>query len=354
MALAPYLANKEVLAEAIVTTVVLGLLLLVGPYYALFGRARTRGRSHATATRGDPLRVERVRPEARLPERPSSHTLGYTLYSAEGGTIAPGRHAVVRTGLRIGVPEGHVGLIVAVRPAGAFADLQVAPALLHPDSLQELALAVTNCSAETEAAVEAGDPIAHLTLLCAAAPPLLVTTFDSDRPRFVLLKRLVRMGWRLLVARAHEAWAKAVRRWKGPPPNFTSSHRTPAEPAMPCVKEGVAAEEVDSEESKAAEAWADVPDASDASDASAPSAAAPTSPISPPAGPIVHVEWTNEWSEGPSTSSNERYASPEVWRKGGRRRRNASTALAATASAFEVSPAASPISPTPSPTSSAS
>ena len=369
IALAPYLANKEVLAEAIVTMVVLGLVLLVGPYYALFGRGRARGRSHTAATRGDPLRVECVRAGARLPERPGSRTLGYTLYSAEEGTIAPGRRAAVRTGLRIGVPEGHAGLVVALRPAGAYADLQVAPALLHTDSLQEVALVVANCSADAEAAIEVGDPIAHLTLLCAAAPPLVVTAFDSSRPRFVLVKRLVRVAWRLLAARMDRAWVRAVCWWKGPPPAAparttsatTSSspppHRTLETPALACVKEEENA--VATETAAVEEEGAEDEEAED--EEGAPAAETPTEPsvfekstaVEAPAtlesaatqdfvwyrGRIMPEDPPTKWLDEHSPL-DERCAPPEIWRKGGRRRKNASTPSAATYSTAAASPAA--------------
>lgn len=326
MALAPYLANKELLAEAIVTTVVLGLLLLVGPYYAFFGRGRARTRSHTTATRGDPLRVECVRPGARLPERPNSRTLGYTLYSAEEGTVAPGRIVVVRTGLRISIPEGHVGLVVEPVAAGAFPDLHVAPTLLHPDSLQEVILAVANRSAEREAALEIGDPVAHLTMLCAAAPPVLVTTFDADGPRFVPAKRLMHLIWRLLKVRAHQIWLKALCWWKGPlsPPSFSPAQLAPPLPSSPSKR--LAAEPTTSPIKEAVDNDAD----------------------SQQPAPENEKESDLSGAQRPrNSSSSERSASPEVWRTGGRRRSKASTSLAAAMAADPTLSVPSPTSSTP-------
>jgi len=240
--------------------------------------------------------------------------------------------------------------------------LQVAPALLHPDSLQEVALVVANCSADAEAAIEAGDPIAHLTLLCAAAPPLAVTTFDTSRPRFVLVKRFVRLAWRLLAARADRAWARAVCRWKGPPPAAPAratppttsspppSHRTLATPALACVNEeeeaaperAAAEEAATAAEAPAAETPTEpsVSEKSAAAEAPAASEAAGTQDFVWYGGRIVSVDPPTQWSDEPSPS-DERGASPEIWRRGGRRRRNASTpSAAATYSTAAASPTA--------------
>ena len=365
-ALAPYLANKEALAETIVTTAVLGLLLLVGPYYAFFGRGRTHGRSRATATRGDALRVERVRPHARLPECPSTRALGYTLCSAEEGTVAPGAHAVVRTGLRIAVPEGHVGLVVTVRPAGAFAHLQVVPSLLHPDSLEEVALAVTNCSTTTEATLEVGDPIAHLTLLCAACPPVVVTTFDSTRGRFVVVERLVRAVGLLFTLRVRRGWRRVLCLWRDAPspsasvPRLLLPERRRVEVAapLPCVREEDDDDDVEREVPSLSALSALPPLKGEAFEAieagametptiPAPEATEryidaaeyprPPSPISP-TGPIVTRE---DWVLGErGMEFDGRDTSPEIWRKGGRarRRRNASIIEATSAARAHTPP----------------
>lgn len=330
IALAPYLANKEVLSEAIVTTTALGLLLLVCPYYALFGRARAPARSHRSATQGQPLRVERVRSSARLPERPSSHTLGYTLYSAEERTVAPGAHTAVRTGLRIGVPEGHVGLLVTVRHAGSFADFQVMPSLLHPDSLQEVALTVTNCGVATHA-VETGDPIAHLTLLCAAAPPIDLSRIDFPKRRFVVVNRIGRIVWCVLANYASTAWHNLLYTWRTlfasrtePPtqentlPLGTHNAPTPAIPSVKETKETVAKNAVEPKASKSA------------------SRNTPTHDKNVVEQLLVSDD-IFEWNNGrivtiddKDTQSGSRYASPERRHRGGRL--NASTPSSATAS----------------------
>lgn len=317
LALAPFLENKEGLAEAIVTVVVLGFVLLVGPYYVLFGRGRGRERSKC-----DALRVERVRPEARLPEAPSARSLGYTLHSAEGGVIAPGSHAGVRTGLRIGVPEGHVGLVVTVRPVGGFAHLQVLPSLLHPDSLEEVALTVTNCNATTEAVIEVGDPIAHLTLLCAARPPLHVTTFDVSRSRFTLVKRLTRMVWVLLKRRLHEMWLWALARSKVMATVVAIVAKatvmpldTEDDPPGPTTTLSSVEEEYEEDKEEAAL------ESNEAREVASP--ASPTSPVSSTnGGPVVT---SDDWTPSLNTPSSDQESSPEAWRRRGRRRRNAST-----------------------------
>lgn len=45
------------------------------------------------------------------PSRSTAHAAGADLHAAEDQTLAPGERRLVSTGLRVAIPEGHVGLV---------------------------------------------------------------------------------------------------------------------------------------------------------------------------------------------------------------------------------------------------
>ena len=57
------------------------------------------------------LRVERIDSEVPLPSVAHAHDAGFDLYTTEEVRIAPMERVQVRTGLRIAISEGYVGLV---------------------------------------------------------------------------------------------------------------------------------------------------------------------------------------------------------------------------------------------------
>ena len=57
------------------------------------------------------LKIQRLDPAAKLPTRAYEHDAGYDLYSVEEITLKPGERAAARTGLKMAIPAGCVGLI---------------------------------------------------------------------------------------------------------------------------------------------------------------------------------------------------------------------------------------------------
>ncbi|MFA5154997.1 MAG: dUTP diphosphatase [Patescibacteria group bacterium] len=57
------------------------------------------------------LRVERVSPQAKLPQKAHPGDAGYDLYANDYYSIAPYAQALVSTGLKIAIPAGNVGLV---------------------------------------------------------------------------------------------------------------------------------------------------------------------------------------------------------------------------------------------------
>lgn len=59
----------------------------------------------------DSLLVERIRPEAKLPNKAHENDAGFDLFSSEYYSIPAYGQALVETGVKIAIPDNHVGLI---------------------------------------------------------------------------------------------------------------------------------------------------------------------------------------------------------------------------------------------------
>ena len=57
------------------------------------------------------LKVMRIRDGAKLPRRAHPGDAGLDLFAEAGRVLEPGRPVPVPTGIRMAIPEGHVGLI---------------------------------------------------------------------------------------------------------------------------------------------------------------------------------------------------------------------------------------------------
>jgi len=57
------------------------------------------------------MHVERIRKEVPLPYKQHEHDAAFDLFSAEEVHLEPGERARICTGIRMGIPQGHVGLI---------------------------------------------------------------------------------------------------------------------------------------------------------------------------------------------------------------------------------------------------
>jgi dUTP pyrophosphatase len=57
------------------------------------------------------LRIEKTNPQAKLPTRAHAGDAGYDLYANDYYSITPYSQALVATGIKMAIPDGHVGLI---------------------------------------------------------------------------------------------------------------------------------------------------------------------------------------------------------------------------------------------------
>ncbi len=97
-------------------------------------------------------------------------------------SVAPYEHAVVRTGLALDVPEGHVVLICSKRGLAERRQVHVlnAPAIIHPGSSAEEIVVIIKNSSPVEFVAEEGTPIAQMILLKTVA--IEPTSYPGDRP----------------------------------------------------------------------------------------------------------------------------------------------------------------------------
>jgi len=121
------------------------------------------------------LRVRRLHPAARLPERAHPDDAGYDLRAIEPATLGPGERARLRTGIALELPPGHAGWVV---PRSGLADrhgiaLVNAPGLVDPGYRGEVAVLLLNTDRERVFAVQPGDRVAQLVLVAVAAPAVV-------------------------------------------------------------------------------------------------------------------------------------------------------------------------------------
>jgi dUTP pyrophosphatase len=119
----------------------------------------------------------RVRPEGELPESQHPGDAGLDLRAAVGVTVKPGERAMVPTGVAVGIPDGHAGLVL---PRSGLASkrgltLANAPGLIDAGYRGEVICAVINLDPHEPVEIAPGDRVAQL----------VVVEVPEVRPRFV-------------------------------------------------------------------------------------------------------------------------------------------------------------------------
>lgn len=121
------------------------------------------------------LRVRRLHPAARLPERAHDDDAGYDLRAVEAATLAPGERAKVPTGLALELPPGHAGWVVPRSGLAANHGIALvnAPGLIDPGYRGEVAVLLLNTDRDRAFTVAPGDRVAQLVLVAIAAPAVV-------------------------------------------------------------------------------------------------------------------------------------------------------------------------------------
>ena len=113
------------------------------------------------------LRVHRLRPEARLPDRAYAGDGGLDLASCERVELAPGERAVVATGIAVAIPVGYAGFVQPRSGLAALWGVSVvnSPGLIDSGYRGEVKVVLLNTDRERTFVAEAGDKIAQLVVL---------------------------------------------------------------------------------------------------------------------------------------------------------------------------------------------
>ncbi|MBI4060791.1 MAG: dUTP diphosphatase [Elusimicrobia bacterium] len=112
--------------------------------------------------------MRRLDPAATLPTRAHADDAGLDLYALEDAELAPGEGAVVRTGVAMAIPAGHVGL-VCDRSSLAKRGLKTAGGVIDAGYRGEVGVMLWNVSRAAQA-LKKGERIAQLLVVAIATP----------------------------------------------------------------------------------------------------------------------------------------------------------------------------------------
>ncbi len=126
------------------------------------------------------VRVRRLHPAARLPERQSAGAAGHDIYAVEDMLVPARGRALVRTGIALAIPAGFEG---QVRPRSGLAlryGVRAHFGTIDSDYRGELQVLLHNDAAE-DYKVQAGDRIAQLVIAPVAAAEFLESELDPTQ-----------------------------------------------------------------------------------------------------------------------------------------------------------------------------
>ncbi len=125
--------------------------------------------------------VLKVSPEATLPTRAHPEDAGMDLYGLEDAIIAPQDGKLVRTGIAMAIPEGHVGMI-ADRSSMAKKGIKTAGGIIDAGYRGEIQVVLRNITKE-EIRIQRGERIAQLLIIPIATPAVKEVTSLSETKR---------------------------------------------------------------------------------------------------------------------------------------------------------------------------
>jgi dUTP pyrophosphatase len=128
------------------------------------------------------LAVVRLDRDLPMPSRAHDGDAGVDLCSAVDVVLAPGRRALVPTGIAVAIPHGMVGLVHPRSGLAARVGLSIvnSPGTIDAGYRGEIKVALINLDPEEPIVVRRGDRIAQLLVQRVELPDLVeVTSFDE-------------------------------------------------------------------------------------------------------------------------------------------------------------------------------
>ncbi len=117
-----------------------------------------------------------------MPVRAHNGDAGVDLHSTEDVELAPGRRALVPTGVAVAIPHGMVGLVHPRSGLAARVGLSIvnSPGTIDAGYRGEIKVALINLDPDTPIAIRRGDRIAQLVVQRVELPELVeVASFDE-------------------------------------------------------------------------------------------------------------------------------------------------------------------------------
>ena len=113
------------------------------------------------------LEIQRLREDARVPERAYQGDAGLDLAACDEVTLAPGERALVGTGLAVAIPEGYAGFVQPRSGLAARHGIAVvnSPGLIDSGYRGEIKVVLLNTDRERTFVAEPGERIAQLIVL---------------------------------------------------------------------------------------------------------------------------------------------------------------------------------------------
>ncbi len=128
------------------------------------------------------LAILKLDKNAQLPTRAHADDAGLDLYALDGVTVLPGEGQMIRTGVALALPQGHVGLICD-RSSLAKKGLKTAGGVVDAGYRGEVQVVVWNLSREP-IALKAGDRCAQMLIFPISFPlPREVSGFEEVTSR---------------------------------------------------------------------------------------------------------------------------------------------------------------------------
>lgn len=140
---------------------------------------------HATTSDPAALRVRRLDPDLPLPGRAHPDDAGIDLRAAADLTLAPGRRALVGTGIAIALPAGTVGLVHPRSGLAAKHGLSIvnAPGTVDAGYRGEIKVCLVNLDPAEPIRIRRGDRIAQLVVQRVELCPVVEVDALEDTAR---------------------------------------------------------------------------------------------------------------------------------------------------------------------------
>ncbi len=128
------------------------------------------------------LKIEKIKPEAKLPNYAHIGDAGMDLFACEEVALAPGERRLVPIGIKLEIPEGFVGLVWDKSGLATNHGLSTIAGVIDSGYRGELKVALINLSQETYT-FAIGDKVAQLLIQPVSQCDIVETEIEAGTSR---------------------------------------------------------------------------------------------------------------------------------------------------------------------------